>query len=338
MKKLFTMMSMAAIAAMTMAQSVTTHSVYDVNQNGEINVADAVTVAQAVLREAAPGMTPQYVTAEDLAVLLQGIQDDLTLIKRELGITGGDGDTTPKNKTFSVKGVSFNMKLVKAGTFQMGSNDADARADEQPVHSVTISQDYYMGETEVTQELWKAVTGYSPTSSGSKWASSEGFGNNYPAYNISYDDVQEFITKLNALTGETFRLPTEAEWEYAARGGHKSVEDYAYSGSDAIADVAWYFQNSSSKTHDVKTKAPNELGIYDMTGNVTEWCSDWYGNYSSSPSTDPMGPTSGTYRVCRGGGWMGDSMDSRVTYRYFYARSYSKYDIGFRLALTSSQE
>ena len=160
------------------------------------------------------------------------------------------------------------MKLVEAGTFQMGSTTGDS--DEAPVHSVTISKDYYMGETEVTQALWEAVMGYSPTSDGYSWSSKDGLGDNYPAYYISYEDVQSFITELNSLTGENFRMPTEAEWEFAARGGNKS-KGYKYSGSNTIGDVAWYSKNTRSKTNAVKTKAANELGIYDMSGNVHEW-------------------------------------------------------------------
>ena len=222
------------------------------------------------------------------------------------------------------------MKLVEAGTFQMGSTTGDG----SPVHSVTITKDYYMGETEVTQALWKAVTGFSPTSGGSSWSSTNGLGDNYPAYFISYTDVQSFITKLNSMTGENFRMPTEAEWEFAARGGNKS-KGYTYSGSNTIGDVAWYTSNSSSKTHTVKTKAANELGIYDMSGNVGEWCSDWYNSsyYSSSPQNDPTGPTTGTNRVLRGGSWCSSATYCRCAKRDKYTPSYRSYGFGFRLAL-----
>ena len=222
------------------------------------------------------------------------------------------------------------MKLVEAGTFQMGGTEYSW---EKPIHSVTISKDFYMGETEVTQALWKAVTGYSPTSGGSSWSSTYGLGDNYPAYYISYEDVQSFITKLNSLTGERFRMPTEAEWEYAARGGKKS-KGYTYSGSNTIGNVAWYADNSSSMTHTVKTKADNELGIYDMSGNVWEWCSDWYDTYSSSAQTDPTGPTTDKrFRVYRGGGWYDNATYCRCAYRYFNTPSYRSYDLGVRLAL-----
>lgn len=211
----------------------------------------------------------------------------------------------------------------------MGSTTGDS--DEAPVHSVTISKDYYIGETEVTQALWEAVTGYSPTSDGRSWSTEYGLGDNYPAYYISYEDVQSFITKLNSLTGENFRMPTEAEWEFAARGGNKS-KGYTYSGSNTIGDVAWYDDNSSM-THTVKTKAANELGIYDMSGNVWEWCSDWYGTYGSSAQTDPTGPTTGTYRVFRGGGWNFIATYCRCADRHFNTPSDRFDGLGVRLAL-----
>ena len=222
------------------------------------------------------------------------------------------------------------MKLEEAGTFQMGSTTGDS--DEAPVHSVTISKDYYMGETEVTQALWEAVTGYSPTSDGYSWSSKDGLGDNYPAYYISYEDVQSFITELNSLTGENFRMPTEAEWEFAARGGNKS-KGYQYSGSNTVGDVAWYSMNARSKTRTVKTKAANELGIYDMSGNVWEWCSDWYGKYNSRAQTDPTGPTTGTNRVLRGGSWCSSATYCRCAKRDKYTPSYRSYGFGFRLAL-----
>ena len=149
--------------------------------------------------------------------------------------------------------------------------DSEAYGDESPVHSVTLSS-YYMGETEVTQALWKAVMGNNP---------SRFKGDNLPVENVSWNDCQEFIRKLKQKTGKNFRLPTEAEWEYAARGGKKS-NGYKYSGSNNIGSVAWYDDNSSNQIHAVKGKRLNELGLYDMSGNVWEWCSDWYGQYLES--------------------------------------------------------
>ena len=210
-------------------------------------------------------------------------------------------------KVYTVKGVSFKMIAVKGGTFQMGIDDGYEW--EKPVHQVTLS-DYYIGETEVTQELWNAVMGSNP----SKFT-----GNmQRPVEKVTWNDCQTFISKLNQLTGKTFRLPTEAQWEYAARGGNKS-KGYTYSGSNAIDDVAWYNDNSDRMTHPVKTKAPNELGIYDMSGNVFEWCSDWYGSYSSTTQTDPTGPATGFLRVTRGGCWNYPAANCRVAVRNYSA-------------------
>ena len=224
------------------------------------------------------------------------------------------------NRTFTANGVSFTMVGVQGGTFQMGSTDGGD--DEKPVHSVTLSS-YYIGQTEVTQALWKAVMGSNP---------SYFKGDNLPVEMVSWHDCQTFIQKINQLTGETFRLPTEAEWEFAAKGGRQS-KGYTYSGSNTVGDVAWFIGNSSDRTHPVATKSPNELGIYDMSGNVYEWCQDWYGDYSSSAQTNPAGPTSGSYRVCRGRSWC-TTEDCRTAYRVYYAPSGTWYNLGLRLALS----
>lgn len=236
-----------------------------------------------------------------------------------------------------VNGISFNMIYIEAGTFTMGATEEQtgASANESPAHQVTLTKDFYIGETEVTQALWYAVMGQKPTADGSAWSSTYGLGDNYPAYYISWNDCQEFITKLNQLTGLTFRLPTEAEWEYAARGGHKATTQTLYSGSDTIDNVAWYYNNSSSSTHKVAGKPANVLGLYDMSGNVSEWCNDWYGSYSSSPQTDPTGPTSGANRVLRGGSWNLNETYSRVAYRGRYTVTGRRYNYGMRLALTA---
>ncbi len=211
-----------------------------------------------------------------------------------------DNGTQEGNKTYTVNGVSFTMIAVKGGTFMMGSKE------EKPVHQVTLS-DYAIGETEVTQELWKAVMGNNPSRK-------KGGGLQCPVEQVSWEDCQVFITRLNELTGNTFRLPTEAEWEFAARGGNAS-KGYKYSGSNTPGDVAWYFGNSSTTTRPVKTKQANELGIYDMSGNVWEWCADWYGDYPSFSQTNPIGPSSGRTRVLRGGAWGFDKRYSRVDIR-----------------------
>ena len=229
---------------------------------------------------------------------------------------------TPTNGiTITVNGIKFNMIKIEGGTFQMGREGV---ASATPVHQVTLTNDYYIGETEVTQELWTAVMGSNP----SEFKSSD----QLPVEMVSWNDCQTFITKLNELTGRTFRLPTEAEWEFAARGGNAS-EGHAYSGSNTVRDVAWYISNSSSKTHEVATKAPNELGIYDMSGNVYEWCQDWQGSYSSSAQTNPTGPASGSNRVGRGGSWCSDDYYCRVAIRFRYAPTCTYEYLGLRLAL-----
>ena len=226
------------------------------------------------------------------------------------------------------------MVAVEGGTFTMGATaeqSSDAFSDEKPAHQVTLSS-YCIGQTEVTQELWVAVMGYNPSY----------FTGNLqrPVEKVSWTSCQTFITKLNQLTGANFRLPTEAEWEYAARGGNKS-QGYKYSGSNTIGNVAWYSDNaysvgsSSSNygTHPVATKAPNELGLYDMSGNVWEWCQDWNGSYSSGSQYNPTGPTSGSNRVSRGGSWLSFAGNCRVSDRDFDAPSVMRNYLGLRLAL-----
>ena len=238
--------------------------------------------------------------------------------------------------TFTVNGVSFTMIPVEGGTFWMGAQstnpngqnyDSEAQSWESPVHQVTLS-DYYMGETEVTQALWQAVMGSNP---------SYFSGSNLPVEQVSWNDCQQFVTKLNQLcasqlNGRQFRLPTEAEWEYAARGGKQS-RGYKYSGSNTLGNVAWYGDNSGSTTHAVGTKQANELGLYDMSGNVYEWCSDWYGSYGSGAQTDPTGPSSGSYRVYPSGGWYGIATCCRVSFRSYAPPDNAYNGLGFRLSL-----
>ena len=240
-----------------------------------------------------------------------------------------------KDVTTTVNGVSFKMVYVKGGSFQMGSNDVNADDNEKPLHSVTLS-DYYIGETEVTQELWEAVMGSNPSAiKGSK----------KPVEMVSWYDCRKFIRKLNQLTGMTFRLPTEAEWEYAARGGNKS-QGYKYSGSNNIDDVAWYDENACDGvggnspaygTHSVGFKSPNELGIYDMSGNVWEWCADLYGKYSSSAQSNPTGRSSGSSNVLRGGSWNGNAQYCRVAIRNACAPNNRSNYLGFRLVCSSDK-
>ena len=225
----------------------------------------------------------------------------------------------------TVKGVTFNMVKVDGGTFTMGATSEQVNPDknEKPTHQVTLSS-YYIGETEVTQALWTAVMGNNP---------SYFKGNKLPVEMVSWEDCQTFIGKLNDLTGKRFRLPTEAEWEYAARGGNRSNHTQ-YSGGSMIDDVAWYYGNSGSKTHSVKTKKPNELGLYNMSGNVWEWCQDWKGSYSSNAQTNPTGPDSGSDRVFRGGTWSIFGWFCRSSFRGKSSPGYRYDTIGFRLALS----
>ena len=234
-------------------------------------------------------------------------------------------------KRYTASGVTFEMVEVLGGTFDMGATpeQQNAHNDEKPVHQVKLSS-YMIGKTEVTQELWQAVMGENP---------SHNKGENLPVEHVSWNDCQTFINKLNAMTGENFRLPTEAEWEYAARGMNRSKRTQ-YSGSANIDEVAWYTDNSEGKTHPVATKVPNELGIYDMTGNVWEWCQDFYDSsyYKDSPSQNPTGPSEGSYRTGRGGGWGGDAGRCRMTFRTYDAPENYSDDLGFRLALTGPTE
>ena len=252
------------------------------------------------------------------------------------GVTATCQVTVPSvTTTYTVNGITFRMVSVTGGTFKMGAQsvdsslpnyDADARDNESPVHDVTLS-DYCIGETEVTQGLWYAVMGYNP--------SFKYIGDDLPVDGAGWGRCQEFIEKLNELTGETFRLPTEAEWEFAARGGTMS-HGYKYSGSNNIDDVAWYEGDAYGiRIHEVATKQPNELGIYDMTGNAYEWCQDWYGEYSSAAQVNPTGSASatGTRRVIRGGLWYSFALkDFRTTVRYGHVTTESPGTTGFRLA------
>lgn len=232
-----------------------------------------------------------------------------------------------KQIVFTVKGVKFTMMLVEGGTFAMGATSEqivnDTPEDEFPVHNVTLSN-YYIGETEVTQELWNTVMGENPSNFKGDLQR--------PVEMVSWDDCQTFIAKLNELTGKAFRLPTEAQWEYAARGG-KQTKKYLYSGGDDLDAVAWHYYNASETTHPVKTKRPNELHLYDMSGNIWEWCADWYGSYSADGQTNPTGPAKGAKRVVRGGAWSYMSNYAPVAYRNYCEPDFSWYACGLRLAL-----
>lgn len=243
-----------------------------------------------------------------------------------------------QNLIITVNDVPFVMKFVQGGTFQMGSDDDNADFSEQPVHSVTVSS-FYMAETEVTQPLWQAVMGSNPS-----YFSNSSFGNNLPVENVSWNDCQAFVRKLNNLTGKNFRLPTEAEWEFAARGGNKS-KGCKYAGSNSLDAVAWYAntvktRGSTSSTgtlwwtpSTVRTKLPNELGLYDMTGNVWEYCQDWCGNYVSDSQVNPQGEPSSPVRALRGGCYCSNEWACRVQRRVPGQLDTKDHDTGLRLLL-----
>ncbi len=241
--------------------------------------------------------------------------------------------------TFTVADVQFNMVRVEGGTFTMGAlpNELpEADSDESPAHQVTLSS-YYIGETEVTQQLWKAVMGSTVQAAD---------GDRHPMKNVSWDDCVQFVEKLSAMTGLPFTLPTEAQWEFAARGGLGS-HNYLYAGSNNVDDVAWYSANSWDKgkgnpgfgNHEVATKAPNELGLYDMSGNVWEWCLDSYGKYTTEPQTDPKGieGKKTSFKVNRGGSWDYIANSSRTSNRRNRTPDFRNFNLGLRLALPDGQ-
>lgn len=258
----------------------------------------------------------------NVTISTEGYESQTTSVTVTAGMTATCNVTlkAASVQTFNVNGVSFNMILVEEGTFKMGATSeqgSDAYVWEKPAHQVTLSS-YYIGEIEVTQSLWQAVMGSNP----SKFK-----GDNRPVERVSSHDCQTFISKLNSITGKNFRLPTEEEWEFAARGGNRS-QGYKYSGSNDIDDVAWHKDNSEEVTHPVMTKSPNELGIYDMSGNVEEWTlSYWRKNYDDSKSYSSS-------RACRGGCWLGGAGDCRVSYRNSYLADQRRFTLGLRLAMS----
>ena len=228
-------------------------------------------------------------------------------------------------ETISVDDVSIEMVYVEGGKFKMGATieqGTNVFDDEKPVHEVNIS-DFYICKYEVTQALWQAVMGNNP--------SHFTYDMQCPVDCVSWNDCQIFIRKLNEMTGKQFRLPTEAEWEFAARGGNRS-RGYIYSGSNSIDNVAWYVANSGQETHPVGTKYSNELGLFDMSGNVTEWCQDWWGSYNGYLQTNPKGAASGTNRISRGGCYNHTDGNCRVARRLNYYYSISTEYQGLRLA------
>ena len=304
-----------------LTSSFATSGLYgDVNNDGRVSIEDVTYLINILLTGS------QYSSSADIdGDGKVNIEDVTQLIQILL-------TSESSTQTYRVNGVAFTMKTIQGGTFNMGATTeqgSDADGDESPVHQVTVST-FSISKTEVTQALWKAVMGTNPSSHVTSDLT-------LPVENVSWNDCQTFITKLNQMTGKQFRLPTEAEWEFAARGGTQSKR-YKYAGGNTLYSLAWYNGNSSNQTHPVGTKNANELGLYDMSGNVYEWCQDWYGNYTVNAQTDPTGPVSGSFRVLRGGAYSFDAVSCRVSSRnnakptnsmpYFSTDSY----YGLRLA------
>ena len=246
--------------------------------------------------------------------------------------------------TFTVNGVSFKMMRVRAGTFMMGATPeqgTDAQANEKPAHPVTLTRDYFMAETILTQELWTAVMGTTVQEEEIKSIGKHeglGYGANYPMYCISYYDCLNFIERLNQLTGITFRMPTEAEWEYAARGGHLS-RGYKYPGSNNAIEVAWNVdRDPDNKLHEVKQLLPNELGLYDMAGNTWEWVYDSHRTYTEESQIDPIGDTLSTAIYIRGGSTYYPNTYNRVSSRGIaFEKTFKKQRIAFRFVLDADR-
>ena len=303
----------------------------DVNGDGIVNQHDVMTLIEYLLSGDGSGVVLDNAEVyQDGRVNIDDVTGLIDLLLRGQSQVG-------QVRSFTVGGVTFNMVVVEGGTFAMGATveqGDDMWEDEMPVHQVAIST-YCIGQTEVTQALWQAVMGVNP----SYFTSALGYDDDLqrPVEWVSWDDCQEFIAELNRVTGMAFRLPTEAEWEFAARGGNES-NGYEYAGSNVADDVAWYWIGQSTSpqgvgTHPVASKLPNELGLYDMSGNVWEWCQDWYGSYDGEMQDNPCGPTVGEFKVYRGGGWVHDARYCRVSSRNYGPLHYTAFSLGLRLAL-----
>jgi formylglycine-generating enzyme required for sulfatase activity len=273
-----------------------------------------------------------------------GMNKSVSVIAAGLGLWLLAGLGCGDGKSF-INSIGMEFVRVPAGSFTMGTKEVQAdpfsnrppagNSNEKPAHQVTISQDFYMGKYEVTQAQWYAVMGNNPSNFKSEDVG--GDSRNHPVEQVSWDDAQEFITKLNAKEGKNYRLPTEAEWEYACRSGGK---DEKYCGGNDPAALAWYMDNSGKRTHQVGTKQPNGLGLYDMSGNVEEWCWDWHDAdyYTKSPAADPRGPSGGKYRESRGGYWSYLADHARAASRGSDSPYHGYSFLGFRLVAPQVQE
>ena len=303
----------------------------------ETNEAEEEPVADTEQQEPAHAVIPwRRILFGCIIVIVVGAL--ITLFYRHINMNADDQDrphvtVAEHYETITVNGCSFNMVSIEGGTFTMGATitDGEEDGDELPVQQVTLSN-YTIGETEVTQGLWRAVMGNLPATFD---------GDNHPMKDVSWEDCQQFIAKLNELTGRHFHLPTEAQWEYAARGGKQS-KNYKYAGSNDIFAVAWHAANTWDQgkdspafgNHAVGTLQANELGLYDMSGNVWEWCQDSYARYDGTPKTNPSGPANAknAYRVNRGGSWDYIASSARISNRRNRTVDFRNFNLGLRLA------
>lgn len=285
--------------------------------------------------------TSNIQTATDIDALeeaCRGLADNLLGVERgKTIIISHNRPSEPlPGYDFIENATELNMKMVwvEGGEFLMGGTSeqgSDVYDNEKNIRRVKLSP-YYIGECEITQEQWIKVMGTSIQQQAVKAEDSSyrGIGPDYPMYYVSWEEAQAFCQELSRMTGRTYRLPTEAQWEYAARGG-KNADGTKYSGSWSIDAVAWYADNSGSNTHPVKSKRANGLGLYDMSGNVWEWCSDWYGNYNVNDTNNPTGPSSGMFRLLRGGSLINNARSCRVSYRYYESPGRRSNRFGFRV-------
>ena len=307
------------LAACWLTAAAATRVQGDVNGDGRVTISDVTSMIDLLIGNNDSYIDPQLDVDGDGSF---NITDVSTLIDMLL-----TGDVPPVEPVkVEVNGVTFVMVPVQGGTFMMGASYDEteyARRNEYPPHEVTLSG-YYISQTEVTWEQWLAVTE----------GNIAGFEGDLqsPVVNVNLFDCCRFVDKLTELTGKVFRMPTEAEWEFAARGGEGGVR-LLFAGSNDADEVAWYYENSDGRPHTVATKLPNSLGIYDMSGNVLEWCQDFYYHYSSDPQVNPVGPESGYTNVVRGGGWDWDYMSCRVTCRNSYDPNERANNLGLRIAM-----
>lgn len=241
----------------------------------------------------------------------------------------GDDDNTPKDYVDTAFGMALSMVYVEGGTFMMGATEEQGKSIDKmelPVHEVTLN-DFYIGQYEVTQAQWASVMDATLSDIADEYY---GIGDDFPMYDITWTDAYIFCERMSKRTGKTYRLPTEAEWEYAARGGQKA-DSAKYAGGNDIDEVAWYKDNGGETAHPVGQKKPNGLGLYDMSGNLWEWCADWYDAYPSEAQDNPKGPVQGRERVIRGGYWGAGADDGRVSRRGHYTPGYKSFSRGFRV-------